>query len=127
MGVISKNNRQIKLYYNSETSLGKQTIAYLNASEKKILTIDISKTKVTGTQWLEIVDKLNLHISELVNQKHPDFVKIYGNKEVNLTEDDWLKLIDKNPLVVTYPIVINGTQFLQIKTPSDFSKYLDQE
>jgi arsenate reductase-like glutaredoxin family protein len=127
MGVISTNNRQIKLYYNSETSLGKQTIAYVNASGKKILTIDISKTKVTGTQWLEIINKLNIHISELVNQKHPDFVKIYGDKEVNLTENDWLKLIEKQPIVVTYPIVINGKQFLQIKTPSDFTKYLDQE
>ncbi len=127
MGVISKNNRQIKLYYNSKTSLGKQTIAYINASEKKILTIDISKTKVTGTQWLEIVNKLNIDISELVNQNHPDFVKIYGDKEVNLSEDDWLKLIEKKPIVVTYPIVINGKQFLQIKTPSDFAKYLDQE
>lgn len=127
MGVISKNNRQIKLYYNSKTALGKQTIAYVNASEKKILTIDISKTKVTGTQWLEIVNKLNIDISELVNQNHPDFVKIYGDKEVDLSEDDWLKLIEKKPIVVTYPIVINGKQFLQIKTPSDFAKYLDQE
>jgi hypothetical protein len=27
MGVISKDNRQIKLYYNSETALGKQTLS----------------------------------------------------------------------------------------------------
>ena len=127
MGVISKDNRQIKLYYNSETTLGKQTIAYINASKKKILTIDISKTKITGSQWLEIVEKLNMHISELVNQKHPNFVKIYGDKEVSLTEEDWLKLIEKYPIVVAYPIVLNGKHFLQIKTPSDFAKYLDLE
>jgi arsenate reductase-like glutaredoxin family protein len=127
MGVISKDSRQIKLYYNSETSLGKQTLAYVEASDKKILTIDISKTKVTGTQWLEIADKLNVPISALVNQEHPDFVQNYGDKQVNLEQNDWLKLLEKHPIIIKCPIVINGNQFLQIKNPSDFAKYLDQE
>lgn len=127
MGIISNNNRQLKLYYNSETSLGKQTKAYINISKKKTLTFDISKTKVSGTQWLEIVEKLNIHISKLVNQKHPDFVKIYGNKEVNLTDEDWLNLIEKQPIIVTYPIIISGMHIFQIKTPSDFMKYLGKE
>lgn len=69
MGVIAKNDRELKLYYNSETSIGKQTLPYVEASEKEIVTIDISKTKVTGTQWVEIAGNLNLHISQLVNQK----------------------------------------------------------
>ncbi|MDY7394969.1 hypothetical protein UMM65_06930 [Aureibaculum sp. 2210JD6-5] len=127
MGVISTDNRQIKLYYNSETSLGKQTLPYIEASEKQILAVDISKTNVTGTQWAEIADKLNLHISELVNQEHPDFVKIYGDKDVDLDENDWLKVIEKHPIVVNKPIVIYGNRFMQIKTPSDFAKYLDLE
>ena len=127
MGVISKNNRQLKLYFNSETTLGKQSVAYVIASRKKLLAIDIAKTKVSGTQWLEIAEKLNIHISKLVNQNHPDFVHVYGTNEVKLTDEDWLKLISKYPIIVRYPIVINGNQVLQIKTPSDFVKYLDEE
>jgi len=125
MGVIAKNDRELKLYYNSETSIGKQTLPYVEASEKEIVTIDISKTKVTGTQWVEIAGNLNLHISQLVNQKHPDFVQIFGDKEVHLEDHDWLKLIEKNPIIVNYPIVINGNQFLQIKSPSDVERYLE--
>ncbi len=64
--------------------------------------IDISKTKLTGTQWVEIADKLNIKINELVNQKHPDFVKIYGEQEVDLTQDHWLKVIEKHPKVIKY-------------------------
>ncbi len=55
--------------------------------------------EITNTQWLEIIDKLNIHISELINQKHPDFVKIYGDKEINLEQDDWLKLMEKHPII----------------------------
>ncbi len=124
MGIISKDNRQIKLYYNSETSLGKQVRAYIEASEKKIQTIDISKTKLTGLQWLEIADMLNIHIAELINQKHPDFIQIYGDKKINLEQEDWLKLIEKHPIIISYPIIINGKEFIQIKSPSEFAKYL---
>ncbi|QCX39106.1 hypothetical protein FF125_11905 [Aureibaculum algae] len=127
MGVISKDNRQIKLYYNSETSIGKQTLPFVEVSEKKVLPIDISTTKVTGTQWLEIADHLKMSISELVNVNHPDFVKIYGNKVMNLKEHYWLKLIETHPIIITYPIVIHGHKVIQIKTPSDFAKYLNKE
>ena len=51
MGVISTDENEIKLFFNSDSSIGKQIQAYVSASERKILTIDISKTKVTGTQW----------------------------------------------------------------------------
>ena len=52
MGTIATDNREINLYYNAETNKGMQTLAYLESSEKKVLAIDLSKTKVTGTQWL---------------------------------------------------------------------------
>ncbi|WP_147677838.1 arsenate reductase family protein [Algibacter pacificus] len=127
MGVISKNDHQIKLYYNSETSTGKQSKAYVETSDKKIITINISKTKLTGTQWTEIASTLNLHISELVNQQHPDFIKKYGNEKVNLEHRDWLKLIENHPAVIKAPILINGKDFIVVKTPSEIAKYLENE
>lgn len=91
MGVIAKNDDQITLYYNSETSTGKQTYAYVIASGKKLRAIDISSAKVTGTQWLELAEGLNLPISELVDQDHPDFKKAYESEDVDLEENDWIK------------------------------------
>lgn len=73
MGVIATNNREINLYYNAETNKGMQTLAYLESSEKKVLGIDLSKTKVTGTQWTELAERLGKPIKELINTKHPDF------------------------------------------------------
>ncbi|GEM_PF-5828809 len=33
MGVIATNKNEIKLYYSSEYTIGKQTLAYVNASK----------------------------------------------------------------------------------------------
>ncbi len=126
MGVISTDKNEIKLFFHSENSIGKQIQAYVLASEKKILTIDISKTKVTGTQWVELAKGLGVPISGLINQEHPDFVKNYGDHP-NLEQDDWLKILDKQPEVLTTPIAIIGEHFVQLKSPSDFVKYIEPD
>lgn len=126
MGVISTDKNEIKLFFHSENSIGKQIQAYVLASEKKILTIDISKTKVTGTQWVELAKGLGVSISDLINQEHPDFIKNYGDHP-NLEQDDWLKILDKQPEVLTTPIAIIGKHFVQLKSPSDFVKYIEPD
>lgn len=126
MGVISTDKNEIKLFFHSENSIGKQLQAYVLASEKKILTIDISQTKVTGTQWVELAKGLGVSISDLINQEHPDFVKNYGDHP-NLEQADWLKILDKKPEVLTMPIAIIGEHFVQLTSPSDFVKYIEPD
>ena len=65
--MISKNKRQITIYYHSDNSIGKQVFAYTTVSKKKLLVIDILKTKVTGTQWAELASRLDIKIIDLIN------------------------------------------------------------
>lgn len=127
MGVISKDKHQIKFYYSSASSIGKQAMAYIQSSEKKILSIDVSKTKVTGTQWTEIAEGLGIKVQGLIDVSHPDFINQYGDKVEIDDEHDWLKILEKNPLVLQCPIIVNGNFHLQIKQPADVKKFLDRE
>ncbi|WP_276167852.1 arsenate reductase family protein [Zobellia alginiliquefaciens] len=127
MGVISKDKKKITLYYNSETSEGKQTYAYVESADEDILAVDISKTKVTGTQWAEIAHNMNEPVGSLVNQEHPDFREKYGNKKVDLNEHDWLRILEKSPSTLAHPVVIKGDRFIPIKNPSDFVKFMDSD
>lgn len=126
MGVISTDKNEIKLYYHSENSLGKQTHAYVASSDKKILAIDIAQTKVTGTQWIELARHLGMKVDELINKEHPDFSQHY-EENANLQEEDWLKILDKMPIVLTYPIAIIGENYVQLKGPADFVKYIEPD
>lgn len=124
MGVIAQDQRQITLFYHSDTTLGKQTLAYVSSSKMKIHTIDISKTKVTATQWAEIADGLNLRVSDLVNTSHPDFTSIYGKDSIDLDENDWLTVLEKTPKVIAFPILLKGLKYFKIGNPSDIAKML---
>ena len=43
--MITRNNNEIRIYFSSETSIGKQAYAYVNASEKKVLGVMSQKPK----------------------------------------------------------------------------------
>lgn len=124
MGVIAGDKREIRFYYNSESSIGKQALGYIKSSEKNVLEIDVSKTKVTATQWAELASGLNKSPSELIDTEHPDFINNYGN-DVNLSdENEWLNLLENQPIVLKQPIIVNGEDFQQIDSPADVKKIL---
>ena len=100
MGSISKDEKQITLYYNAESSLGKQINAYVNAAEKDILAIDISKTKVTAKQCTETID---------------------------LEEKDWLRLLEKSPTVLKSAIAVNGEDNVNLESAASVKKYLETD
>lgn len=127
MGSIAKDERQITLYYNSESSLGKQIKAYVNSAEKDVLSIDISKTKVTAKQWAELADGLQQEISGLIDVKHPDFKKEYGDATIEMEEAEWLRLLENNPTVLKTAIVINGEKYIHLNSASSFKKYFKND
>ena len=122
--MISTDKNMIKLYYSSKSSIGEQTYSYLNASFKDILAIDITKTNVTGSQWKDIAEHLDIKIGDLIDTDHPDFTKTYGDT-TNLDENGWIKILDNNPEVLVYPVVIIEDKYTQIKNPSDIEKKLE--
>lgn len=121
------DKKQVTLYYSSKNSLGKQINAYVESSDLKNLTIDVSKTNVTGTQWAEMAEGLQKPIAKIVDTDHADFKTAYGDGEVNLDNDDWLKVLDKSPHLLKYPIVIKGKDFIELKSASDFKQYMEPD
>ena len=121
------DKKQITLYYSSENSLGKQINAYVESSEMKHLTIDISKTNVTGTQWAELAEGLHKQISDLINTDHPDFKEAYGDTHADLDDDDWLKILNKNPKLLKYPIIVKGEECIELKSASDFKHHMEPD
>ncbi len=126
MGIISKDNQQIKLYYHSDNSIGKQLLGYVESAKKEVLAIDIAKTNVPGTQWKEIADMLKVDIRDLIDTSHPDFINAYS-ETAQMEAHDWMKVLDKFPQALGDPIVIVGEQAHRISTPSEFVQYIEPD
>lgn len=120
MGEIATSERQITLFYNSESIRAKQTLAYAKAEGLPILKIDILKTPLTGTQIAELADRLNMEIKDLVNQEHPSYISKFEHHD--FSSEDWIKMIKKNPEIMKQPIVLRGNKTILVETPTDIIK-----
>lgn len=106
MPVLVRNENQITFIYSSLSNLGKQLLGYLEGAKKNVECIDIAQEKISDTIWLEVIENLGLPFREVfmdIDQHLPDL-----NGKENFATDDWLKIINNNPVLLQRPIVING-------------------
>jgi len=117
MGCLCCNCREIILYYDSTSSLGKKTLAYAKSCGCAVLEIDITKTHFTGTQLIELAKGLKMNIGDLVDKCewklkfHLDFGEF--------SQEDWVKILLANPGLLRQPIARRGKRMVLIHTPSD--------
>ena len=120
MGEIATSNRQITLFYSSKSVRAKHTLAYAKTKGLPIQEIDILRAKLTGTQIVELADKLNLAVSDLVNQEHPSYTSNFEHH--NFSTEDWIKVIQHYPEIMKQPIALRGDKTILIETPTDIIK-----
>lgn len=120
MGEIATSNRQITLFYNSNSIRAKKTLALAHAEGLPIRDIDILKTKLTGTQIVELADKLAIKVKDLVNQEHPSYSSLSEPHE--FCTEDWIKTIQHHPEILKQPIALKGSRTILIETPTDIFK-----
>lgn len=118
MGVIARDDREFTLIYSHNTRVGKHALAYLQGIKEKLNAVDISKTKVSDTQWAEIAEALNCKVGDLIDKRMVDVADIS-----NYSTDDWLKILQHNDEVLAYPIAIHGKITKQIENGPDVLKF----
>lgn len=127
MSIIAKDKNTITLIYNPNTSLGKQTLPYVKSMEKPTRIIDVSKDNLTGTQWTEVAQMLEIEVKDLVDVNHSDFKSQFEGDDPTLETHDWIKILDKNPQLLRCPILIKGEKFFLIETPSEVARLIDPD
>ncbi|MGJ8738607.1 ArsC/Spx/MgsR family protein [Zobellia laminariae] len=120
MGDIATSSKQITFYYSSKSLRAKQALAYAKAEGLPVEEIDLLKNKLTGTQILELAERLQLEVADLVNKEIPAYKKHF--KQYSLSTDDWIKMIRYNPEIIKQPIALRGNKTILVKNPIDITK-----
>ncbi|MGV8945584.1 MAG: arsenate reductase family protein [Lutibacter sp.] len=120
MGEIATSDRQITLFCNAESTRAKQTLAFAKTKGLPILEVDILKTPLTGTQIIELANRLCLKVKDLVNQESPSYMEKFEYHD--FSSEDWIKMIRQHPEIMKQPIALRGDQTILIETPTDIIK-----
>lgn len=112
--------REILIYYNSESSSDRKTLAYAESTGFKVRSYCHTKSPSTTTSWKTILSTLDKHPKEIMNKAHPYYQANLRGKDFDM--DDWVQVIKKNPQVILAPIAMKGQKAVLCNTPSDIYK-----
>ena len=117
MKQIAHSSRQITIFFDSQSSRCGKVLAIIRGQGLPIQDIDITQNPLSEEQIFEIADMLGMEVADLVNKDHPVYMKRFG--DLDLSPQDWAKLIHKNPEVMKSPIVIHGDKAFLISSPNE--------
>lgn len=119
-GILARDKRQLTLIYSSNTRVGNHTLSYLTGIDAPYLAIDLAKTKLGDTIWVEIAESLGCKVGDLVDKRAL-------NMDVDSTLDfgthDWIKIIQANDTAISRPIAIQGSRTKQIDNPTEILEF----
>jgi arsenate reductase-like glutaredoxin family protein len=117
--MIENQPNEITLIFHSDKEEDKKTRAYVETIDGFVVkTLDLKREGLTPTQLAEIADKLDGTIDDLIDAGYADQVNISSVKD--LRDQDALKLLSQNPILIATPILIIGDHAFQFESSYAF-------
>lgn len=113
--IKNKHHIVMIIYHNPRCAKSRAGLQYL---ESKGYDIEIRKylsDGITETELLEIIEKTGKDVFSLVRTNEQDYIDNYKGK--TLTNEQWIKILVKNPRLLQRPVVINGKKAVLANPP----------
>ena len=113
------------IYHNKKCSKSRATLELLRSKGLEPTIIEYLKNPPTFDELEEIIIKLNIHPKQLIRFKE-DKAKELGISTVDqLTNEQWITILAKNPNLIERPIVVTATGAVIGRPPENVMKVLD--
>lgn len=96
----------IIIYHNPRCSKSREGVCLLEEKGIEFNTVKYLDEKISIEELTEILQKLNCKPIELVRTKESLWKDTY--KDQNLTDEELIKVMAANPVLIERPIIING-------------------
>lgn len=123
MGVIATKDNQLNLYICNKDSLTKKVIAMAHSTKKELNIVDVCKTRLTGTEWLELASKSGLNVFDFIQTHHTTYLDLYQKNGVSMDEESAIKILNSHPEVLVYPIALKGKKAVLCKNETDILQF----
>jgi arsenate reductase (glutaredoxin) len=98
----------IQIYHNSRCGKSRECLAFIENSGKEYEIIKYLEDIPTFEELKIIIKKLGIKPIELVRQKEKIWIENFKDKK--MTDDEIIKAMILNPILIERPIVINGNK-----------------
>jgi arsenate reductase len=95
----------IQIYHNPRCGKSRNCLAFLEESKNEFEIIKYLEDTPTFQELSSLIKKLSIKPIELVRQKEKVWIENYKGK--NISDEEIIKVMVQNPILIERPIVIN--------------------
>ena len=111
------------VYHNPRCSKSRATLALLEKNGIAPQIVEYLKTPLTAAELKAITTKLAMKPQELVRKSEDVYKSKYAGKQ--LSDDQWLAALAKDPILLERPIVVAGKRAVLGRPPENVLQILD--
>jgi len=108
----------VTIYHNPRCSKSRKSLELVNENATEVSVVEYLKTPPTQIELSLILKKLNCKARELLRTNEVVYKELALNNQ-NLSEDDLIKAMVENPILMQRPIIINGSRAVIGRPPDN--------
>ena len=113
------------IYHNQKCSKSRAALELLQSKGLEPTIIEYLKNPPTVDELEEIIIKLNIHPKQLIRFKEDKAKELGISTGDQLTNEQWITIMAKNPNLIERPIVLTATGAVIGRPPENVLKVLD--
>lgn len=107
----------MKIYHNPRCSKSRQTLQLIREAGKEVQVIEYLKKLPTEAELRELIRCLGCTPEELIRKNEAIFKEKF--KDNQYTQDEWIKIMVENPVLIERPIVVAGNKAVLGRPPEN--------
>lgn len=112
----------ITIYHNNRCGKSRCALELLEESGKKYEVVEYLKEVPSVEEFKSLIKKLKIRPHDLIRTKEAVYLEKYKGK--NLTDEEWIKAMHENPILIERPIVVNGNKAVVARPPEKVREVL---
>jgi len=112
----------LSIYHNPRCGKSRQTLKIIKESGSEVEIIEYLKDTPSESELKSVLHKLGVSPREIIRKGEPIFKENYKGKSFN--DEEWIKILVKNPILIERPIVVKGDQAILGRPPENVTKLL---
>lgn len=114
--------KKVTLFYNPRCSKCRNALALVKAEGCEVEIIEYLKTLPTVKELKKVLNMLGLKPIDLLRKNESLFKEKYEGRE--LADDQWIKVMHENPILIERPVVIYGNKAVIGRPPERITEIL---
>ena len=98
--------KMVKVIHNSNCSKSTAVLEYLDENGVPFEIIDVMQDPLSELEIKTLLKKLNADVSHIIRKNDRLYQEKFAGK--NYSEEEWIKILSENPVLIQRPILIKG-------------------